>query len=93
MVRVQPRELSAQVDGDLEQVAASLEDPGMASYKCCECETDMTEAVLVAAQALRPVFRTSTHAGPLQRRDASAAQSVRLTCPNGHMCTYRLSDD
>jgi hypothetical protein len=52
----------------------------------------MTEAVLAAAQEARPVFRTQTHAGPTQRPDTSAAQSVTLTCPNGHTCTYRLSD-
>jgi hypothetical protein len=53
----------------------------------------MTQAVRDAAQELKPVLRSWTHSGPLHRGTNPAAQSVTLTCPNGHTCDYRVSDD
>jgi len=55
--------------------------------KCCQCDANMTAAVLKACEAEPEtgyyLFRNKT-----RREETAPVEQVELTCPSGHMCRY-----
>jgi hypothetical protein len=55
----------------------------MARYTCCGCDVDMTNAVEDAFKRMSDGELVTTSDLEVQE-----TKSVRVTCPNGHTCTY-----
>ena len=51
--------------------------------ECCECDADMTEAVLDACRETKRVGHFF-QVGQVEE----TATTVELACPNGHECAY-----
>lgn len=54
----------------------------MASYICCGCDVDMTQAVEAAFERISHTERITVD------RTERKVRSVLVTCPNGHSCVY-----
>ncbi len=58
--------------------------------KCCQCDSDMTEAVSTACIAVEQTILRVPQPGLDTAVEAKPAE-VFVTCPNGHRCVYQCA--